>query len=83
MTRRLDITRDVCPLTTVKIGMALGRVEPAGTLEVLLRKEALTKVVSSLKTDGHRVTAVGREGESFVLLVTKDGAGGAGDGGAG
>jgi len=69
MTRLLDITRDVCPMTTVKVGMALAQLEHGAALEVLLKQEALTKVVASLKADGHRVAAAERREESFVLLV--------------
>lgn len=75
MTRRLDITRDVCPMTTVKVGMALAKLAHGGELEVLLKKEALTKVVSSLKADGHRIAAAERREEIFVLHVAKGGGG--------
>jgi tRNA 2-thiouridine synthesizing protein A len=75
MTRRLDITRDVCPMTTVKVGMALAGLAPGAELEVLLREEALTKVVASLKTDGQRIASVGRREEFFLLLVEKSGQG--------
>lgn len=75
MTRRLDITRDVCPMTTVRVGMALARLAAGEELEVLLKEEALTKVVASLKTDGQRIAAVGRQEEFFLLLVEKAGQG--------
>ena len=75
MTRRLDITRDVCPMTTVKVGMALAKLAHGGELEELLKKEALTKVVSSLKADGHRIAAAERREEIFVLHVAKGGGG--------
>ena len=65
----LDITGDVCPMTFVKVTTGLQRVLPLGTLIVRLKEEALKNVISSLKTEGHRVTNVSREGTIFLLEV--------------
>ena len=65
----LDITGDVCPMTFVKVKLGLQRVLPLGTLTVRLKEEALKNVISSLKTEGHRVTNVSREGTIFLLEV--------------
>jgi hypothetical protein len=51
----------------------LQRVPPLGTLTVRLKEEALKNVISSLKTEGHRVTNVSREEGIFLLEVTKSG----------
>jgi tRNA 2-thiouridine synthesizing protein A len=67
----LDITGDVCPMTFVKVKMGLQRVLPTGTITVRLKEEALKNVISSLKTEGHRVTNVSREGTIFLLEVEK------------
>lgn len=75
MTRLLDITHDVCPMTTVKIGMAMARLAPAEELQVIVREEALRNVIDSLKTDGHRIESVGRQQELFILRVEKGGGG--------
>lgn len=72
-TQQLDITRDVCPMTFVKVKMGLQQVPPRGTLTVRLKEEALKNVISSLKSEGHSVTNVSREGGIFVLDVTKGG----------
>jgi len=71
----LDITRDVCPMTTVKVGMILSRLAPGDEMQVLVREEALRNVVAALKTDGHRIESVGRQEEFFLLRVVKGGAG--------
>jgi tRNA 2-thiouridine synthesizing protein A len=65
----LDITGDVCPMTFVKVKMGLQKIAPAGKLNVRLKEEALKNVISSLKTEGHRVTNVSREGTIFLLEV--------------
>ena len=67
----LDITGDVCPVTFVKVTMGLQRIAPLGKLNVRLKEEALKNVISSLKTEGHRVTNVSREGTIFLLEVEK------------
>lgn len=70
----LDITRDVCPMTFVKVKMGLTKVAPSGKLNVLLKEEALKNVISSLKAEGHKVTRVERREEAFFLEVEKGGA---------
>ena len=70
-TAALDITGDVCPMTFVKVKMGLQRVPPQGTLIVRLKEDALKNVISTLKTEGHSVTNVSREGTIFILEVEK------------
>ena len=67
----LDITGDVCPMTFVKVKMGLQRIGPAGKLNVRLREEALKNVISSLKTEGHRIANVAKDGDLFLLEVEK------------
>lgn len=73
MTTLLDITGDVCPMTFVKVKMGLQRIATNGILNVRLKEEALKNVISSLKTEGHRVTNVSRKEGIFLLEVTKGG----------
>lgn len=54
--RRLDITRDVCPITFVKTKLELEEMKPGAHLEVLVREgESLTNVARSVTMDGHSV----------------------------
>ncbi len=73
MGSEIDITKDVCPMTFVKVKIALAKIAPSGKLAVLLKEEALKNVISSLKTEGHRVTGVSRRESAFVLEVEKGG----------
>lgn len=73
MTQRLDITGDVCPMTFVKVKIALAKLPPGTSLEVRLKEEALKNVVSSLKQEGHRVTGVTRDAEAFHIVVERGG----------
>ncbi len=74
MSPELDITKDVCPMTFVKVKIALAKIAPSGTLAVLLKEEALKNVISSLKAEGHRVASVGRRESVYLLEVEKSGA---------
>ena len=69
----LDITGDVCPMTFVKVKMGLQGIAPGGSLNVRLKEEALRNVISSLKSEGHRVAGVSRDGPVFLLDVEKGG----------
>ena len=73
MASEIDITKDVCPMTFVKVKIALAKIAPSGKLAVLLKEEALKNVISSLKTEGHRVTGVSRRESAFLLEVEKGG----------
>ncbi len=70
----LDITRDVCPMTFVKVKMALQTLPPAEKLGVLLKEDALKNVISSLKAEGHRISRVERRDAGYFLEVEKNGA---------
>ncbi len=73
MIPEIDITKDVCPMTFVKVKIALEKIAPSGTLAVRLGEQALKNVISSLKSEGHRVTGVGRQGTAYLLQVEKKG----------
>lgn len=75
MTNRLDLTKDVCPMTFVKVKIALSKLPPRGRLDVLLKEEALKNVISSLKQEGHWVTGVRREESGFHIVVERGGKG--------
>lgn len=65
----IDITGDVCPMTFVKVRMALQKIAPGGKIEVRLKEEALKNVISSLKAERCRVANVKRDGPVFLLEV--------------
>ena len=52
----LDITRDVCPMTYVRVKLALEQLDDGGELEVVLRgEEPLRNVPRSAREEGHEV----------------------------
>lgn len=60
-TRRLDITREHCPMTFVLVKLELARLAPDDRLEVLLGEgEPLNNVPKSAAEQGFRVLSVER-----------------------
>lgn len=56
---RLDITRDVCPMTWVRVKLALEELPDGAELEVLLRgTEPVKNVPRSAREDGHEVLSL-------------------------
>jgi TusA-related sulfurtransferase len=52
----IDITREVCPMTYVRVKLALEELADGATLEVLLRGEEPSRnVPRSAREDGHEV----------------------------
>ena len=55
----LDITRDVCPMTYVRVKLKLEELEDGEELEVLLRgAEPLKNVPRSAREEGHEVLSL-------------------------
>jgi TusA-related sulfurtransferase len=55
----IDITREVCPMTYVRVKLALEALDDGQTLEVLLRGgEPLKNVPRSARDDGHEVLSL-------------------------
>jgi len=71
VTREIDITRDVCPMTFVRTRLALDRMAPGETLLVILKgKEPLDNVPRTATEQGHEVLAIetGSDGISRLLI---------------
>lgn len=70
---RIDITREVCPMTYVRVKLAIETLDDGATLEVLLRgAEPLKNVPRSAREDGHEVLSLTeRDGISLLTLVVR------------
>lgn len=75
VTRTLDITREVCPMTYVRTKLALESLDDGAVLEVLLRgEEPLKNVPRNAREDGHEVLALEPRGDGLHrLLLRKQG----------
>lgn len=55
----IDITREVCPMTYVRVKLAAEALADGATLEVLLRgAEPLRNVPQSAREEGHEVLSI-------------------------
>ncbi len=68
---QLDITRDICPMTYVRVKLAMEKLERGAVLEVRLKGDEPTRnVPRSLKEDGHEVLSLEPLGDgTFRLLI--------------
>ncbi|MBS1152266.1 MAG: preprotein translocase subunit TatB [Myxococcaceae bacterium] len=66
----VDITAEVCPMTYVRVKLALERLAAGGVLEVWLTgEEPLKNVPRSAREDGHQVLCIeAGEGKSRLLI---------------
>ena len=71
----VDITDVVCPITFVKVKVALEELEEGQILEVRMNEgEPIQNVPRSLKDEGHQVIQVlNNEDGTFTILIKKDG----------
>lgn len=71
----IDITKVACPITFVKVKIALESLTDGQILEVKLNDgETLQNVPRSVKDEGHKVTEVNQNSDgTFTLFVEKGG----------
>ena len=69
----LDITKEHCPMTFVKMKIALSRLQKGDTLEVLLSEgEPLDNVPRNAKEQGYNVISVEHvEGTTHKVIIKK------------
>lgn len=81
MTERIDITREVCPMTYVRTKLRLEELPDGALLEVRLRgQEPLRNVPRSAREEGHEVVSLEEEGDgqgAWRLVLRKRGPAGA------
>jgi len=70
--RTVDLTGEVCPMTTMKARVHLAQITVGQVLEFIVKEgEQMRDVPLSIKQDGHRIEKVRREGERFHVFVRK------------
>jgi tRNA 2-thiouridine synthesizing protein A len=67
---KLDITKDLCPITFVKTKLALEQLNPGDRLEVFLNEgEPLENIPKSLKEYGYVVQSINRVSETVFKII--------------
>jgi TusA-related sulfurtransferase len=68
----LDITAEQCPMTFVKVKVALHELAKGDVLEVLLRgEEPLRNIPFSLKQEGHDVLSIEHLSDDIHKVIVK------------
>ena len=68
----LDITGEVCPMTLVRVRVALDEVGPGGVLRIRMAPgEPAASIPRVLKDEGHELLAMERQGDAFSVTVRK------------
>ena len=74
MTATVDITREVCPMTYVRVKLALEKVPRGELLEVLLKgAEPRKNVPQSALEEGHHILAIDEQSDGSTRLLLKRG----------
>ena len=72
VTREIDITNDLCPMTFVRTRLALDGMAPGEILRVRLKgDEPLRNVPRSAQEQGHEVLSLETDAEGISLLVLR------------
>ena len=67
---RIDITKEICPMTFVKTKLKLETMGAGQVLEVTLREgEPLLNVPKSATEDGHKVVSINKSEEDFYKVI--------------
>jgi tRNA 2-thiouridine synthesizing protein A len=69
---RIDITKEICPMTFVKTKLKLESMRSGEVLEVTLREgEPLRNVPRSVKEEGHKILDIRKDGTFYKLLIER------------
>jgi TusA-related sulfurtransferase len=74
VTRQIDITSDICPMTFVRTRLALDKMAPGEILLVTLKgEEPLRNVPRSATEQGHEVLSVETDSSGISRLLIRRG----------
>lgn len=72
MLHSIDITKEHCPMTMVKVKLKLSQIEKGDILDVLLAEgEPLQSVPRTAEEQGHRVEEIRKEGVHYLVRIQK------------
>lgn len=73
-TQLLDITGEACPMTLVRVRMALDELAPGGVLQIHMSGgEPVASIPRTLREEGHQILAVQPVDGAFLVTVRKKG----------
>ncbi len=66
----IDITGEVCPMTSIKTKLQLKKMEPGSVLEVRVSEgEPLENLPRTLEREGHKVLKITKEGLFYKVRI--------------
>lgn len=69
---KIDITKEICPMTFVKTKLKLESMLSGQILEVTLRDgEPLKNVPRSVKEEGHNIVDIRKDGTFYKLFIER------------
>ncbi len=69
---RIDITKEICPMTFVKTKLKLESMRSGQVLEVTLKGgEALKNVPKSVREEGHKILDIRKENDYYKILIER------------
>jgi tRNA 2-thiouridine synthesizing protein A len=72
MATKLDITGDCCPMTFVKVKLALDKLKAGEELDVALQEgEPLNNIPTTVTDQGHEVLSIRQEDGVHHVLIRK------------
>ncbi|MBD3421812.1 MAG: sulfurtransferase TusA family protein [Chitinivibrionales bacterium] len=72
MPQTIDITREHCPMTMVKVKLKLASLASGDELDVLVYgDEPLSNIPRTAKEEGHEVLCVEQAGQNHRILIRK------------
>lgn len=73
MNTSIDITKEHCPMTFVKVKLALAKLQKGDVLDVYLTSgEPLKNVPRSAEEEGHRILEVRQENNFYHVIIEKN-----------
>lgn len=68
----IDITKEICPMTSVKTKLKLETMDVGQVLEVTLREgEPLANLPKSVEQEGHKVLDIHKEDPFYKILIER------------
>jgi tRNA 2-thiouridine synthesizing protein A len=69
---RIDITKEICPMTFVKTKLKLESMRSGQVLEVTLKGgEPLKNVPKSVREEGHKILYILKENDHYKILIER------------
>lgn len=68
----IDITGEVCPMTSIKTKLKLKAMEPGRLLEVRIREgEPVENLPQTVEREGHKVVDISKREQFYTVLIKR------------